>query len=408
MMHKNYAVPELLSPAGNFEKLRTAIHFGADAVYFAAERFGMRAASDNFSQNELNRAIEYCHRLGKKAYITVNIMPRENEFQDLSAFLLSLNECPPDALIVADLGVFQLCRRLVPNIPLHISTQAATVNSYSCNAWYDMGAKRVVLARELSLREIENIRKNIPDDLELETFVHGSMCISFSGRCMLSEYFTKRDANRGACTQPCRWQYRFYEEKRTDDVLTGEVWPEGSYIFGSKDLCMIEHLNDLKNCGIDSFKIEGRIKSVMYAAVVTNSYRIALDELEHPKTSTSELLKDLCSVSHREFCTGYYFDPEMENSNIATHNGYLSEQAFLCSVTDYDSETGIATCKQRNKFTLGDECILFTPGKTGKKIKILNMLDEFNHEIDSCPHPQMVFKIKTDTLLKIGDFICKK
>ena len=386
--------------------MRAAFRFGADAVYLAGNRFGMRATADNFSDEELFAAVKLAHELGKKVYVTLNVMPRENEFHSLESYLELLSSLKPDAVIVADLGVFDLCSKRIPMIPIHISTQAATVNSYSCNKWYEMGARRIVLARELSLSDISAIRMNIPSDLELETFVHGSMCISFSGRCMLSEYYTGRDANRGACTQPCRWQYRFYEEKRPNDVLTCEIYPEGSYLFGSKDLCMINHIKELCGAGINSFKIEGRMKSAYYTALVTNAYRIALTELDHPTTSTSALLQELEAVSHREFCTGYYFDPNMDQSNFASENGYIGEQSFLCTV-DEILDDGRAVCTQNNKFHVGDTCQFITPGKVGEDISILNMWDENGVHIEACPHPQMKFIIQTNKNLSAGDLIRK-
>ena len=397
--------PELLAPAGNFEKMKSALRFGADAVFLAGEKFGMRAAADNFSLSELTEAVKFAHVLGKKVYMTLNVMPREDQMHELVAYLASLHELRPDALIVADFGVFSLCQKMLPEIPIHISTQAATVNSYSCNKWYEMGAKRIVLARELSLKEIELIRKNIPEDLELEVFVHGSMCVSFSGRCMLSEYYTGRDANRGACTQPCRWQYRFYEEKRPEDILTCEIHPEGSYLFGSKDLCMIEHLQDLIDCGVNCLKIEGRMKSAYYCAVVTNAYRIALD---NPDFSREDLKRELESVSHREYCTGYFYDPETLHSNFAPTNGYIGEASYLCAVESFDKESGWAKCIQKNKFAKGDRCEFLTKGQCGKPIEILDMQDENRNSIENCPHPQMTFYIRTNQKLNPGDLLRKR
>lgn len=397
-----------MAPAGNFEKLKSALHFGADAVYLAGQRFGMRAGADNFSLDELSEAVRYVHNAEKKLYVTLNVMPREDEFRDLEEYIEKLAVISPDAVIIGDAGVFDLCRKKAPHLPIHISTQAATVNSYSCRHWYELGATRIVLARELSLKEISAIRMNVPDDLELEAFVHGSMCVSFSGRCMLSEYYTGRDANRGACTQPCRWQYRFFEEKRPNDVLTCEIHPEGSYLFGSKDLCMIEHVSELINAGINSFKIEGRMKSAYYTALVSNAYRIAMNDVNEQRIPTAKLLKELESVSHREFCTGYYFDRDMAESQIASNSGYIGEQSFLCTVISFDSNDGSYVCRQKNKFTVGDTCEYITPGEIGEEIKIVSMSDENGNAIDSCPHPQMLFKIKTDKELKIGDLIRKK
>ena len=409
MKQSDFILPELLSPAGNFEKLKFALRFGADAVYLAGKKFGMRASSDNFNLEELSTAVEYAHNFKKKVYLTLNVMPRQDDLLELESYLEEIAQIPLDGVIVADLGVFSICQKKAPNIPLHISTQAATVNALSCLKWYEMGAKRIVLARELSLREISNIRKNIPDDLELETFVHGSMCVSFSGRCMLSEYYTGRDANRGECTQPCRWHYRFYEEKRPDDILSCEIHPEGSYLFGSKDLSMINHVNELIQAGINSFKIEGRMKSAYYAAVTANAYRIALDSVigKTDIMNTEALQRELESVSHREYCTGYFFDSKMQISQFASNSGYIGNGSFLCTVEEIDEKSGLARCRQKNKFTKNDACELLSPGKTGESIHILEMIDENGHLLESCPHPQMTFFMKTDKILHPGDVIRK-
>lgn len=399
-------LPELLSPAGNFEKMESAFRFGADAVYLAGTRFGMRAAADNFSFEEQKMAVDYAHKLGKKVYVTLNVMPRQYELKNLELYLSELKEVKPDAVIVADLGVFTLCKKHIPEIPVHISTQAATVNAESCKAWYHMGASRVVLARELSLAEIISIRENIPAQLEIEAFVHGSMCVSFSGRCMLSEFYTGRDANRGECTQPCRWQYQFHEEKRPDEVLSCEIHPEGSYIFGSKDLCMIEHMKELTQAGINSFKIEGRMKSAYYTALVTNAYRIAMDRMNE-SFDFKPLLRELDSVSHREYCTGYYYDHVLKNAQLATENGYIGEKSYLCTVLEYDSESDLAKCKQKNKFSLGEACEFITPGKCGQSFEFQAMFDEKMNPIESCPHPQQIFYIQTNTKLRAGDLIRK-
>lgn len=405
-MNQRIKLPELLSPAGNFEKMQCALRFGADAVYLAGHRFGMRAAADNFSDDELKKAIRYAHGIHKKVYVTLNVMPRQHEFFALEETLLMIKEAKPDGVIVADLGVFSFCKRLIPEIPIHISTQAATVNAYGCMKWYEMGAKRVVLARELSLSEIAAIRNEVPDDLELEVFAHGSMCVSFSGRCMLSEFYTGKDANRGACTQPCRWQYHFAEEKRPDDVLTCEIHPEGSYIFGSKDLCMIDHMNDLTRVGVNCVKIEGRMKSAYYTAVVTNAYRMVLDAMntgENP--SMNALYQELNSVSHREYCTGYFYDPAMKESNFASTTGYIGEKAYLATVIGYDEERDLVHCRQKNKFSVGENCEFLTPGRVGEELRVYAMYDTNFEPIESCPHPQMEFYIKTDEHLEIGDLI---
>lgn len=401
-----YLKPELLSPAGNMEKLMTALRFGADAVYLAGKRFGMRAAADNFSIEDLAVAVNYCHKIGKKVYLTVNIMPHEDEMHELIMYLESLKGIALDGLIVADPGVFMAARRYLPEIPLHMSTQAATVNSETCKFWFQQGAQRIVLARELSLTEIEKIRKKIPDELELEVFVHGSMCISFSGRCMLSEYYTSRDANRGLCTQPCRWEYRFYEKKRPDDVLTCEIQPEGSYIFGSRDLCMIDHVKDLIDVGIQSLKIEGRMKSAYYAAVTANAYRIALSRNGCLSDDESAMLHhELESVSHREYCTGYFYDDLRQNSNLASTAGYIGEKTYLCIVESRDEDRSLFRCKQKNKFYSGETYQYITPGSSGKNLRIVEMYDENLEPIDACIHPQMNFYIRCDADLKPGDII---
>lgn len=403
----NHTLPELLSPAGTYEKMCTALHFGADAVYLAGEKFGMRAAAGNFDRPAMQRAVEYAHQKGKKVYVALNTMPGEGEIRnDLSDYLDFLDEIHPDAVIAASLGVMRECRVHHPNLAIHASTQTGCVNSYDCLSLYQLGAKRIVLARELSLKDIEAIRRAIPDDLELEVFVHGSMCVSFSGRCMLSQYYTGRDANRGACTQPCRWQYRFYEEKRPEDVLTAEIHPEGTYLFGSKDLCMIDHLKELKDIGVSSLKIEGRMKSAYYTAVTTNTYRIALQKLNGEYLNiTSELLhRELDSVAHRQYCTGYFFDTPQENPQLAENSGYQNEKAYLCLVERIRAD-GKAVCRQKNKFSVSDACAVLTPGKTAQRIAVIGMYDENDHPIDTCPHPQSTIILETDIPLNAGDII---
>ena len=300
---------ELLCPAGNFEKMKAAILYGADAVYLASDSFGMRAAADNFTLDELEEAVKYAHERGVKLYVTVNTMPRSIEYDRLKKYLKRYDEIGVDALIVADIGVLQLVKEITPNMEIHISTQASIVSSHTANAYHKMGAKRVVLARELSLDEIKEIRQNTPKSLEIECFIHGSMCISYSGRCLLSNYYTGRDANRGACAQPCRWNYTnanplsFAEEKRLDYNLNLEEYKEGSFVMSSKDMCMIEHIPDLMESGIDSFKIEGRMKSAYYTAICANTYKIAMNEyLKSPQQYRYNplWLRELESVSHRE------------------------------------------------------------------------------------------------------------
>lgn len=404
---------ELLCPAGNFEKMKAAILYGADAVYLASDMFGMRAAADNFTLEELEEAVKYAHAHGVKLYVTVNTMPHTAEYERLKKYLKRYDEIGVDALIISDLGVFQLTRELIPNMEIHVSTQASIVSAYTATAWHKMGAKRVVLARELSLEEINEIRRNTPKELELECFIHGSMCISYSGRCLLSNFYTGRDANRGACAQPCRWNYTnalplaFAEEKRLDSPLNIEEYKEGSFVMSSKDMCMIEHIPKLMESGIDSFKIEGRMKSAYYTAICANTYKMAMNEyLENPQGYEYNplWLRELESVSHREYATGFYFDNPMDNPQTVTQNGYLREKAYLCVATgESDGEYYYFT--QRNKVSAGDVCEIITPGKTGRCFRVDKLYNENGEEIPSAPHPSMTFKMKVPYEVKAGDII---
>ncbi|MBE6651053.1 MAG: U32 family peptidase [Ruminococcaceae bacterium] len=398
--------PEILSPAGNFEKLTFASLYGADAVYFAGEMFGMRASADNFDFEEMKKGVELLHSNGKKAYLTLNTMPRNNELDLLDSYLDSVGDTGIDAVIVADMGVFSKVKERLPGVDIHISTQGANMNYLSCRMWHDMGASRIVLARELSLDDIAEIRAKTPSTLELEAFVHGAMCVSISGRCLLSEYYLDRDANRGKCAQPCRWVYNFSEEKRPEDMLTAELHPEGTYIFGSKDMNLIAHVKELTAAGIDSLKIEGRMKSAYYTAVVTNCYRIALDSLySNSDITVNDLQRELDSVSHREYCTGYYFDHPQSEPHLATAPGYIKEKAFLATVEAYDEESGIALCRQRNKMVASEEAEIISPGKIGVSFKPIAMMDEEGNSIESAPHAQMLFKLKMPFAVKRGDII---
>lgn len=409
-------MPELLSPAGNFEKMKSAILYGADAVYLAGQRFGMRAAADNFSADELRMAVEYARAANVKVYVTVNVMPRSHEYGELGDYIRYLDSIGADAVIVSDIGVLALVREISPGLEIHISTQASAVSSAACGMWHKLGAKRVVLARELSFGEICEIRANVPDSLELEAFIHGSMCIAYSGRCLLSSYFTGRDGNRGACAQPCRWNFQtqevpcieFSEEKRRSNVLTAEEHPDGTFIMSSKDTCMIEHIPQLMESGIDSFKIEGRMKSAYYTAVVTNTYRIAMDKYtsDPGKYEYDPLwLNELCSVSHREYATGFYYNSPHEDANTVTENGYMREKAYIAiAVSGRDSE-GYAAFMQRNKITAGESVSLISPGKTGRNFIAENMTDEAGNIITSAPHPSMIFKIKVPFEVTTGDIL---
>lgn len=404
-MSENKKTPELLSPAGNYEKFEFAVKYGADAVYLAGDAFGMRAAADNFTFDEMKTAVQKAHESGVKVYVTVNTMPHNRDIELLPEYLEKLGDVKPDAVIVADLGVFCEIKKRLSNTDIHISTQGANFNYQTCRAWHDMGAKRVVLARELRLEEIAEIRAKTPKTLELEAFVHGSMCVSISGRCLLSDFYTGRGANEGKCAQPCRWTYRFAEEKRPDDVLTGEVFPEGTYIFGSRDMCMIEHVPQLYAAGIDSFKIEGRMKSAYYTAVVTNAYRMAMKDFEAGRDFNPALLRELESVSHREYCTGYYFDDIANAPNLASTTGYLKEKSFYATVTGYDEKTGLAKCCQKNKMFSQSAARFLTPGKTAVDITIGKLYDDDMQPIDSTPHPQMEFYAELPFAAKAGDII---
>ena len=420
-----YATPELLAPAGNFEKLKAALRFGADAVYFAGKAFGMRSAADNFDDDELREACRYTHALGKKAYLTVNTMPRAHEYAPLRAFLSRVgnpagDDGIPDAMIVADLGVMALIRQLLPHMEIHVSTQAGICSPETALAFAALGAKRLVLARELNMEEIRQIRDALPDDIELEAFIHGSMCVSYSGRCMLSNELVGRDGNRGMCAQPCRWNYTLIEEKRPEIPLPIEVNDLGTFIMASKDMCMIEHIPTLMESGISSFKIEGRMKSAYYAAVVCNTYRMAMDAYLADKdnyTYDSRWLDELYSVSHREYCTGYFLDDCRKESHLATTLGYLREKAYFATALEYDkeelpggltaqTEAGcLAYFGQKNKVSVGETAELLTPGQIGKPFVVTELYDEEGNPIPSAPHPQQRFFARVPFPVAPGDII---
>ncbi len=408
--------PEILAPAGNFEKLTFAVLYGADAVYVAGKTFGMRAASENFSDEELTEAVKYCHEHGVKLYVTVNVMPREYEIKELPAYLEFLNNvAKPDALIISDLGVLSMAKRYAPDIDIHISTQANTVNSEACKLYHSLGATRVVLARELTLEEIKMLKHNIPADLELEAFVHGAMCVSYSGRCLLSNFFSRRDANRGKCAQPCRWEYfdgekyaEIFEKKRPEERVSLVENEQGTFMFSSKDMCMIEHIPELVEAGIDSFKIEGRVKSAYYTAVTANAYKTELNAYLADKENYKfdpRSLYELTSVSHREYGTGYFFDDCSQNAQITADGGYLRDKAFLSTVSEVDEKKGIAVLCQRNKSVEGQVCELVSPGKKSVEFVLEDMRDMKGEKIDSAPHPQMLFTVKMNVPMKKGDII---
>ena len=404
-------MPELLAPAGNFEKMKAALLYGADAVYLSGKSFGMRSAATNFTVEGIYEAVQYAHERGKKVYLTVNITPHTDEYEALERYFEELADSHLDALIVADVGVATLAKEKLPHIPLHISTQAGAVSHADCNFWHKFGATRVVLARELSFDEIAKIRSRISPELELETFIHGSMCVSFSGRCLLSQYMVGRDANRGECAQPCRWEYNIYEiaeVKRPGMRMQLTENDLGSYIMASRDMCMIEHIPELMQSGIASFKIEGRMKSAYYAAVTSNTYRMAIDAYEKDPAAyqyNPAYLTELESVNHREYCTGYFFHDPMKEPQLVTQGGYLAENAYLATALSYDEATGQGIFVQRNKFVVGDKIELLTPGMVGRAFTAEALFDEANTPIESTPHPYMTFRMPTPFPVKEGDIL---
>ena len=411
---------ELLSPAGNFEKLKAALLYGADAVYLAGKRFGMRSAADNFTVEELYEASKYVHERGKRLYLTLNTMPHSDEYPALEQFLNDIKDAGIDALIVADLGVMQLVKRILPSTEIHISTQAGIVSAEAALAYVALGARRIVLARELTLDEIRAIRAAIPDDVEIEAFIHGSMCVSYSGRCMLSHHLTGRDANRGACTQPCRWNYTIVEEKRPDVPLPIEQDELGTFIMSSKDMCTISIIPELIAAGINSFKIEGRMKSAYYTAVVTSAYRMAIDSyLASPETYVfdSALMRELESVSHREYCTGYYLDLPADAPQLTSNTGYIREKAYFATALERDSivlpnnlcetnENGtLYPFIQRNKISVGDSTEIISPHKIGVPFSVCELYSESGEQIESAPHPAQKFFIRVPFEVHEGDII---
>ncbi len=393
------------------EKLKAALRFGADAVYLAGKRFGMRAAADNFTPEQIAGACTYAHAMGKKVYVAVNTMPRTAEYAALREYLAALGGTGADALIVADPGVLSLARALCPHIPLHLSTQTGTVSAADCLFWAQQGVSRVVLARELSLAEIADVRAHIPESLELEAFVHGSMCVSFSGRCLLSENLAGRDANRGECAQPCRWEFGYYEiAERTRPGSRFPIGqsPDGTFILSSKDLCMIDHVNDLCKSGLASLKIEGRMKSAYYTAVCSNTYRMALDRWRQEGDgwqSDPAWRAELESVSHREYSTGYFYDRPSDNAQLCEGTGYIKEKAFLAVATADSDANGCARFSQRNKFSVGDRVQLLTPGSCGKTFAVEQLSDPDGTPLSCVPHPYMNFTVRVPFPVREGDIL---
>lgn len=389
---------EVLSPAGDMERLEAALDFGADAVYLGGKMFGMRAASPNFTAEELKIACDKAHAIGKRVYLTCNTLPRNSEIVGFEGFVKDACSAGVDALIANDIGVFAMIKRYAPDMEIHMSTQTGIVNYATATEFYNMGAKRVVLARELSLEEIAEIRAKTPKDLEIEVFVHGAMCVSFSGRCLLSQYIIDRDANRGACAQPCRWGYHLMEEKRPNEFYPVYEDESGTYILNAKDLCMIDHIDKLAEAGVDSFKIEGRAKSSYYVSIITNAYRRAMDEfLQNPSDfKLSPWIHDeVFKVSHRAYCTGFFFG-HPKDCQYYENSGYIRDWDVAAIVTGYDEEKGAIECVQRNKFLRGTHLEALEPDNSPVMLSTDEIFDEEFEPIESTCHAAMKFYIKSE------------
>jgi putative protease len=380
--------PELLVPASSLEVLKTAVIFGADAVFIGGEAFGLRAKAKNFTKKEMKEGIEFAHEHGVKVHVTANILAHNYDLDGAEKYFKELKALKPDALIIADPGMFTIAKRICPEIEIHISTQANNTNYETYNFWYNLGAKRVVAARELSLTEIKEIREKIPADKEIECFIHGAMCISYSGRCLLSNFFTGRDANHGACTHPCRWKYSVMEEKRPGEYFPVYENERGTYIFNSKDLCMIEHIPELVEAGIDSFKIEGRMKTALYVATVARTYRKAIDDYFESKekylSNMDWYKEEISKCTYRHFSTGFYFGKPSEESQVYDSNTYVNEYIYLGTVEKVEGKK--AYIEQKNKFLVGDEIEIMKPNGENEKVNVLSIQDEEGNEMESCPH----------------------
>lgn len=400
--------PEILAPAGNIEKLKTAVDFGADAVYLGGSKLNLRAFADNFSDEELHEGISYAHERGRKVYVTVNVFPHNADLDGLEEYLKKLYDFKVDAIIVSDPGIIMTAREVVPELELHLSTQANNVNWKSARFWHEAGVKRIVLARELSLEEIKEIRAKLPESCELEAFVHGSMCMSYSGRCLISNYMTGRDSNRGACAQPCRYKYYLMEEKRPGQYFPVFEDERGTYIMNSKDLCMIEHIPELIAAGVNSLKIEGRMKSPYYVATVVKSYRQALDAyLKDPDNYAFDKrwYENLCKASHRVYHTGFYFnEPEKQ---IYETSSYIRDYDIVGVVRGFEKSGMTAVIEQRNKIFDGDMLEVLRPEGDGFEVKVTNFRNEDGEAIESTPVAQMIYTAIADSELKVNDILIK-
>lgn len=390
--------PELLIPASNLEVLKVAVMFGADAVYIGGEAFGLRAKAKNFSKDDMAAGIRFAHEHGVRVHVTVNILAHNDDLEGVREYLCELKELKPDALIIADPAIFEMAKEICPDIERHVSTQANNTNYGTYNFWWKQGAKRVVSARELSLKEISEIRKHIPEEMEIESFIHGAMCISYSGRCLLSNFFTGRDANQGACTHPCRWKYAVVEEKRPGQYMPVYENERGTYIFNSKDLCMIEHIPEMIEAGIDSFKIEGRMKTALYVATVARTYRLAIDDyLKDPKLYEEHMLWYLDQISnctYRQFTTGFYFGKPDETSQIYDSNTYVREYTYL-GIIGKESD-GRYRIEQRNKFSVGETIEIMKPDGQNIETVVRAIINEDGETQESAPHSKQVLYIELD------------
>ncbi len=403
--------PELLIPASSLEVLKTAVIYGADAVYIGGEAFGLRAKAKNFSMEDMKAGIDFAHEHGVKVYVTANILAHNGDLEGVREYFRELKEMKPDALIIADPGVFMIAKEEAPEIERHISTQANNTNYGTYNFWYNLGAKRVVTARELSIEEIKEIRRNIPEDLEIETFIHGAMCISYSGRCLLSNYFTGRDANQGACTHPCRWKYAVMEESRPGEYMPVYENERGTYIFNSKDLCMIEHIPDILESGIDSLKIEGRMKTALYVAAVARTYRKAIDdrkESEELYRSNMEWYKaEIGKCTTRQFTTGFFYGKPDENTQIYDNNTYTQDYVYIGISGDMTDDEHFAM-EQKNKFSVGETIEIMKPDGRNIEVEVLEILDEYDVAQESAPHPKQQLKVKLSVNPEKYDILRRK
>ena len=395
---------ELLIPASSLEVLKIAVIFGADAVYIGGEAFGLRAKAKNFSIEDMKEGVKFAHERNVKVYVTANILAHNYDLEGARAYFEELKEVGPDALIISDPGMFTIAKEVLPDIDIHISTQANNTNYMTYNFWWNQGAKRVVSARELSLEEIKEIREHIPDEMEIETFMHGAMCISYSGRCLLSSYFTGRDANQGACTHPCRWKYAVVEEKRPGEYLPVEEDDRGTYIFNSKDLCMIEHIPDMIDAGINSFKVEGRMKTALYVAVVTRTYREAIDDYYTSKelyeSKMEHYREEIAACTFRQFTTGFYYGKPNEETQIYDCNTYVKNRVYLGTVEEVTA-AGELVIHQKNKFCVGDTIEVMAFDGKNVDVEVLAIHDEHGTEMKSAPHPKQLLYVKVSDSEKI-------